>query len=157
MKLEPLTEAHLDAAAEMWCRGWHDGHADVVPEGLTRLRTLENFRERLVAHRAATTLAIADGAVRGLFMLEGNELEQFYVHPDARGTGLAQWLMPQAEAALRGAGHDRVWLACSVGNARAARFYEKAGWSFVRIETFEAETSAGPFPLDIWRYEKDLS
>ena len=156
MKLEPLTEAQLDAAAQMWCQGWHDGHAGVVPEGLTRLRTLENFRDRLWAHRAHTTLAIEAGAVRGLFMLEGNELEQFYVHPDARGSGLARWLMDAAEEALRAAGHRAVWLACSVGNARAARFYEKVGWTYTRTEVFEAETSAGPFPLDIWRYEKTL-
>lgn len=156
MKLLPPQDDLMDAAAEMWWRGWHDGHANIVPGGLTTLRTLENFRQRLDQHRTATTFAVEDGAVRGLFILQHSELEQFYVHPDARGTGLAAWLMMGAEDALRAQGHSAAWLACSVGNARAARFYEKAGWSYIRTETFEAETSAGPFPLDVWRYEKAL-
>lgn len=156
MKLVPPQDDLMDAAAQMWWRGWHDGHAGIVPDRLTGLRTLENFRQRLDQHRAATTFAVQDGAVRGLFMLEDGELEQFYVHPEARGTGLATWLMAGAEDALRAQGHSAVWLACSVGNARAARFYEKAGWTYTRTETFNAETSVGPFPLDVWRYEKAL-
>jgi hypothetical protein len=48
------------------------------------------------------------------------------------------------------------WLACAIGNARAARFYEKSGWAMARVETVPTETSEGLFPLEVWRYEKRL-
>jgi len=151
-----LTDDWLDQTAQLWHAGWHDAHPPVVPAALTQLRTLENFRDRLVQHQAQCTLAVRDGTLLGFFYVAANELEQFYVAPAARGTGIAAQLMAEAERQLA-ARYSRIWLACSVGNRRAARFYEKAGWAYVRIETFQAETSAGPFPLDIWRYEKDVS
>lgn len=55
------------------------------------------------------------------------------------------------------AGVQVAWLACDVGNERGARFYGKCGWHRVRTEIYQCETSEGPFPLDVWRYEKVLS
>ena len=51
----------------------------------------------------------------------------------------------------------RAWLACAIGNDRAARFYEKCGWTRMGTMINEAETSRGPFSLEVWRYEKQLS
>jgi len=48
------------------------------------------------------------------------------------------------------------WLACAIGNERAARFYEKHGWRRAGIVTNAAETSQGVFMLDVWRYEKTV-
>jgi hypothetical protein len=42
-----------------------------------------------------------------------------------------------------------------VGNERAARFYEKRGWSRGTL-TSQLDTPEGVFPLDVWRYEKPL-
>jgi hypothetical protein len=44
-----------------------------------------------------------------------------------------------------------------VGNHRAARFYEKSGWRLAGTVVDPAETSSGPFPLEVWRYEKRLT
>jgi hypothetical protein len=62
--------------------------------------------------------------------------------------------MTDAETRLAKGGFDIAWLACAIGNDRAARFYEKSGWR--RVITYQAETSAGTFPLEVWRYEKNL-
>jgi hypothetical protein len=35
------------AIAELWHAGWHDAHAGLVPEALTRVRTRESFAARL--------------------------------------------------------------------------------------------------------------
>ena len=62
--------------------------------------------------------------------------------------------MADAEARLAAAGVVTAWLACAIGNDRAARFYEKSGWRRVGVVVEPAETSAGPYPMEVWRYEK---
>ena len=80
-----------------------------------------------------------------------------YVAPAARGTGAAQALMADAEARIRGAGHGRAWLACAIGNAMAARFYEKCGWVNVGTEVVDLDVPHGAFALKVWRFEKVLA
>jgi len=48
------------------------------------------------------------------------------------------------------------WLACAIGNDRAARFYEKCEWTRSGTIINNADTANGPFPLKVWRYEKSL-
>jgi hypothetical protein len=48
------------------------------------------------------------------------------------------------------------WLACAIGNERAARFYEKRGWMRAGNMINELETPGGRFRLKVWRYEKRL-
>lgn len=57
---------------------------------------------------------------------------------------------------LRVVGVVVAWLSCAIGNKRAARFYEKWGWRRTGTMISRPETSAGPFPLEVWRYEKRL-
>ncbi len=49
------------------------------------------------------------------------------------------------------------WLACAIGNDRAARFYEKSGWRRAGTVVYQAEAPDGSLPLEVWRYEKHLS
>ena len=65
--------------------------------------------------------------------------------------------MADAENRFREAGINKYWLACAIGNERAARFYEKCGWVRSDTMTFTAETSAGPFTMETWRFEKSLA
>ncbi len=64
--------------------------------------------------------------------------------------------MTDAETQQRAAGHSLIWLACGIGNDRARRFYEKAGWRMAGTRQVEAETAEDPVTLEIWRMEKDL-
>jgi hypothetical protein len=57
---------------------------------------------------------------------------------------------------LANAGVTTAWLACAIGNDRAARFYEKHGWHRAGTTINFAETSAGVFRLEVWRYEKSI-
>ncbi len=52
---------------------------------------------------------------------------------------------------------ELAWLACAVGNTRAARFYEKSGWRNAGTFVMMTDTSNGPFPVDQWRFEKRLT
>ena len=146
----------IDALAALWLEGWRDAHLDIVPVELTRLRTLESFRARLHAGLAETRVIGPRGAPVAFTMLKGDELYQCYVARPARGTGVAARLMTDAEQRLAGRGVATAWLACAIGNERAARFYEKQGWRRAGTVVNVAETSQGGFRLDVWRYEKAL-
>lgn len=147
----------VDHLAQIWFDGWHEAHAAIVPQALTQLRTFESFRERLRANLDAVRLAeLAELAV-GFAMLRGAELHQFYVAAAARGSGVASVLIADAEACLAERGVRVAWLACATGNHRAARFYEKCGWLHAGTMITPSETSRGPFPLEVWRYEKAIT
>jgi GNAT superfamily N-acetyltransferase len=154
-----LTDMHPDdvpQAAQLWSLGWHDGHADVVPKALARLRTLDSFQERLKENVSATRIGRSGADVLGFCITHDDEIYQMYVSGQARGSGLAQALMADAERKMLDAGHQSAWLACAIGNNRAARFYEKSGWINARTEEVALDTKEGVFPLSIWRFEKQL-
>ncbi|PCC69195.1 Acetyltransferase (GNAT) domain-containing protein [Nannocystis exedens] len=148
--------AEIDRLARLWYDGWQDAHAAILPAELARYRTLESFRERLQA--ALSTVRVIDGreGLAGLCMIKGDELYQLYVAAHARGTGIAAALIADAEARLTAAGVALAWLACAIGNERAARFYEKCGWRGAGNRTIPLDTPSGVFPLEVWRYEKRL-
>ena len=156
MKLADLTKDMLSQTAEIWNKGWHQAHASIVPEKLVELRTVPSFRERLLDRMASTRIGVVDDTALGFYTIENDELYQFYVAPEAQRRGVGQTLMQDFEHIAATTGHHTAWLSCSVGNDRAARFYEKTGWQNKGVVTVDLETSKGPFPLPVWRFEKSL-
>jgi GNAT superfamily N-acetyltransferase len=148
--------SEIGRLARIWFEGWQDAHARIVPAELTRLRTLQSFEERLGAAWADVRVAELASAPVGFYILKGAELYQFYVSSDARGSGVATVLMADAEAHLRKRSVYTAWLACAIGNDRAARFYEKCGWFRTGTVTDHVEVPGGTFSPDVWRYEKSL-
>ncbi len=153
MKIEKATQADLPAIAALWHVGWHQGHADVVPEALVASRVLAEFTARVAPRLTQTFVMRTADEVAGFYMLDGDEVYQFYVDAAFQGRGVSGKLMASAEAALAG---RIAWLACSVGNNRAAGFYEKAGWVRVGEVDYRVETASGGQNVTVWRYEKDL-
>jgi GNAT superfamily N-acetyltransferase len=143
--------------AQIWFEGWHDGHAAICPAELTALRTLPSFLDRSASHLARTKVAILQEKVIGFYMMKGLEVYQFYVASAGRGTGVAMELMADAERQFYKGGAKFIWLACSIGNDRAARFYEKCGWTRNGTIIEQLEVSTGSYPLKVWRYEKELT
>jgi ribosomal protein S18 acetylase RimI-like enzyme len=150
-------EREIDYLAKLWYEGWQDAHAQIVPAELRRLRTLDSFKQRLQAALPDTRVVGPFGAPSGFCITKGDELYQMYVSAQARGSGAAGALIVDAEARLAKSAVETAWLSCAVGNHRAARFYEKWGWRRVGVVTYQAETSTGTFPLEVWRYEKRLT
>ena len=148
--------AEIGPLARIWYDGWQDAHAGIVPVELARVRTLESFRERLGAALASVRVAGDAGAPVGFCMLKSDELYQLYVSAQARGSGVAAALVADAETRLGGSGVATAWLACAIGNERAARFYEKCGWRRAGTVVERLEIPNGTFPLEVWRYEKSL-
>ena len=150
-------EGEIDHLAKLWYEGWQDAHAQIVPAELRRWRTLDSFRQRLEAALSDTRVVGPRDAPDGFYIIKNDELYQMYVSAQARGSGVARALMADAEAQFAKSGVEIAWLACATGNERAARFYEKSGWRRTGVVTYQAETSSGAFPLEVWRYEKRLT
>ena len=171
MQVRNAEESEISQLAQIWYDGWQDAHAEILPEELKRARTLASFTERLAAGLASVRVVGPAGAPLGFSWVKGDELYQLYVSAEARGKGAAALLIADAEALMADAGVRAAWLACAIGNERAARFYEKCGWSANALEStnrphsrsgrarvFDSvlDTPDGPFHLDVWRYEKAL-
>lgn len=153
MQIRQADKDAVHRVAQIWHLGWHLGHAAVVDNELVGLRVPEEFVARTQAHLSETYVALVEGEIIGFFMVKHNELYQFYLDVAHHGSGFAKAMMVEAEARLSG---PRAWLGCTVGNDRAAAFYVKAGWQNMGVEVFEAETSQGTCPVNIWRFEKTL-
>jgi GNAT superfamily N-acetyltransferase len=158
IELREATPADVDDIATLWCAGWVDAHEGRVPASLLEHRSLESFRGQVPFRLDTTTIAIVDGRLAGFVMTHGDEIEQIYVGPEFRGTGVAGRLLRHGEDVIAGT-HGRAWLAVVDGNHRARRFYERSGWH-----------DRGPFETQAWttdptttiavpvrRYERDLA
>lgn len=154
--LEFPTREQARAISQIWEAGWHEAHAEIVPSELRELRTTESFLDRTLANLSDARIAVEGPVVLGLCMTKENELYQLYVSRSARGLGVAQALIRDAEARIRAAGHNTAWLACAIGNERALRFYEKQGWTDAGQQVVALDTSEGTFPLEVWRFERRL-
>jgi GNAT superfamily N-acetyltransferase len=150
-------ESEIGRLAGIWYDGWQDAHAAILPDELRRDRTRESFERRLAAALPDVRVVGEPGEPVGLCLIQHDELYQLYVAAGARGTGTARALVDDAEHRLARAGVEVAWLACAIGNHRAARFYEKCGWGLAGTVTLELETGDGLFPLQVWRYEKRLT
>ena len=157
MQVRPAHAGEIDHLARLWHDVWHDSHAPLAPPELIHLRTLASFRDRLETALPDVYVVGPVGAPLGLCVIRGEELYQLFVATEAHGTGVAAALIADAEARLAGRGVETAWLACAIGNKRAARFYEKSGWHLACTFVTLSETSNGPFPVDQWRYEKRLT
>jgi len=157
MQVRAADATEIDYLARLWCDVWQQSHARLLPPELVRLRTLESFRERLQAALSSIRVTGPLGAPVGFSVLKGEELYQLFVSREAQGSGVATLLIADAEARLAEGGVETAWLACAVGNSRAARFYEKSGWCLAGTVVNPVETPIGEYPLEVWRYEKRLT
>ncbi len=157
MDIRGAEREELQQLAKLWFDGWQDAHAKILPPELARYRTLESFRERLESSLSHVRVVGTMGEPLGLCVIQNDELYQLYVARTARGTGVAAALLADGEERMAAHGVTTAWLACAIGNERAAKFYEKSGWLRVGNMINQLPTPDGIFPLEVWRYEKQLT
>ena len=159
--LRPARADDAETIAEIWRQGWRDGHLGHVPQELVDIRTEASFATRSLERIPDATVATVDGAVVGFIMVVDDEVEQVYVSSGARGTGVADELMREAERQVRTNGHTEAWLAVVAGNARARAPYERAGWADEGTFDYAAAASAaaetGTIVVPCRRYTKRVA
>ncbi|MEV7630089.1 GNAT family N-acetyltransferase [Actinoplanes sp. NPDC089786] len=152
----PSDAAELhDVAAETFALACPPGttQADVddfVTTHLSEARFAEYLKDEnrvlLVAEEDGTPVGytmlvrgpIADEDVRRVIDPDGSiELSKFYVLLDRHGSGIAHDLMAATLAAAAATGATLCWLGVNQLNARAARFYEKNGFTIRGTKRFK--------------------
>lgn len=156
LAVRAATVQDVEVLAQIWMEGWTDAHDGLLPPELGRLRTQQSFRQRLLDGLESTIVALEEGHPVGFAMVKQDELDQLYVARNARGSSTALRLVSVALDRIRHTGHRRAWLTCAIGNHRAARFYEKAGWTLAGVVTIRLDTPDGPILLEVWRYEIEV-
>lgn len=145
---------------QLWHRGWHEAHTDLVPQDVLPFRTEAHFAMWLREAQDVFYVATRDTELLGFISVKGAEIVKLYLGSHARGTGAAQALLAFAEKLLRDNGVAKAELLCTAGNTRAERFYAREGWRL--SDTFEADlwmpkTVAGTFKVPTHRFEKNLT
>lgn len=131
------------AVAAVHVRSWQVAYRGLLPDAyLDALDPAARAKRytfgRTGPGRPVTTVAVADGVIRG-FATAGpcrdddarsaGELYAIYVHPDWWGSGTGRALIGAARGRLESLGYQQAVLWVLAGNERAQRFYRKDGWS----------------------------
>ncbi|MBC9713327.1 GNAT family N-acetyltransferase [Streptomyces sp. TRM66268-LWL] len=144
LRVREMTEADLDDVAEIRVRGWQFAYRGLMPQSYLDAMSPEADaaarRKRwadprpgavgLVAEREGRVIGFAAfGPTRDEDLAAGaHEVYALYVHPDGIGTGAGRALMDESLDRCRTAGVELVVLWVLIGNHRARRFYERAGF-----------------------------
>ena len=156
VELRAARDGDAEAVGTIWAAAWRDGHLGHVPDELVAVRTQETFLSRAAERVADTTVAEVDGVVAGFIMVDRDEVEQVFVDARHRGSGVAAALLDEAERQVAAGGHARAWLAVVEGNARARRFYERAGWRDDGLFEYAARHGDTSIPVPCRRYVKEF-
>ena len=129
--LRPYDAADENAAIELWRRTWQE-HFPQIDFNSRVGWWRERWRQELVPG-AAIVVAEANGQIVGFVTIDpqARYLDQIVVAPEHWGSGVALALLDEAKR-LSTAGIE---LLVNRDNARAIRFYEKYGFSYVGEDT----------------------
>lgn len=84
----------------------------------------------------ANTYVYDDGVVRGMMVLDGNEVQRLFVEPAFQGRGIGAALLEYGVAQ-----HHVNHLWALEKNVRAIRFYERHGFHVTEEKKFEEDTT----------------
>lgn len=155
--VRPMTADDCEQVAGIRIRGWQHAYRGLVPQsyldGLDVGADAERHRARLLAGDGGVVNLVAEGEGGGLagwaafgphrdgdVRTDDAELYALYVGPEHIGRGVGRTLMTEAALRCAAAGHRSMYLWVLKENARARRFYERAG--------FEADGTEEPFEVD---------
>jgi GNAT superfamily N-acetyltransferase len=156
MKHRLAATSDLPAIASLYHAVWHETHSAFMPAEEIARRTPPFFVERMTALLPSTLVAESGGRIAGFASWRGHLLGQIYVAAPFRGSSIAVALMAACERAMANEAITEAELHCVVGNHRARRFYERAGW---KHDGEVIEMVAGPdgdAAIAFWRMRKML-
>ncbi|KUO05979.1 GNAT family N-acetyltransferase [Streptomyces caeruleatus] len=160
-RVRAMTLSDCDRVAEIRIGGWQRAYQGLVPQSYLDALDVTHDAERRRAHLSQADGSVADlvaerdgrvvgwachGPYRdGEVRTEDAELYAIYVDPGQYGHGIGRSLLQESLRRCTTAGHPRMLLWVLKGNARARRFYERAGFRPDGAEEpFEVEGVAVP-------------
>jgi GNAT superfamily N-acetyltransferase len=164
----PMAAGDFDAVCELHVRAWQSAYRGIVPQDfLDGMDPAVRARRTRDESLSGQYVAEAGGEVVGWLLIgpyrfadDGpdapgpgcGEVLALYARPDAVGTGVGRALMTYGLAELDRAGLRPVLLWVFTDNARARRFYEKAGF---RLDgaTHDYEIAGATLPEVRYRYD----
>jgi len=172
MIVRSAVPADASGIATVHVRGWQTAYrailSDALLDGLSVEQRTERWRRILnddAEHAGCTKVAELDGQIIGFVHNAPSrddgadpssvgELIAIYVRPDAFGTGVGRALMDAALDWFAAAGYPEATLWVLDGNARAIRFYERAGWT---PDGTRKQDTIGDEPVTELRYRHPVS
>lgn len=169
VRVREMTENDCPSVAEIRVRGWQFAYAGLIPQPY--LDTLDVAADTA---RCGARFARGDPALVGLVAERGDtivgwasfgpyrdrdlpptdtELYALYVHPEHIGTGAGRALMAEVLARCVATGVPRMLLWVLKDNARARRFYARAGFG---PDGAEEQFEVDGMPVPEVRYARAL-
>ncbi len=143
MRIEPATANDARAVAQIHVDAWRAAYVGIVPDGYLAALSVDEretmWREAIAAQQPELLVARHDERVIGWVsfgaardqgaLADVGEVWAIYLDPPhvATGAGRALWLAARQRLVERGFRSAILWVLA--GNARAIRFYERAGFS----------------------------
>jgi len=143
--VRPLEPSDTGEAAALWWRSRHADGAQLPPAIHTAEQVATWFADVLLPD-GQTWLALDDGRIVAVLTLDGDDLDQLYVAPDAAGQGIGSALVDLAKD-LRPGGLA-LWTFQS--NTRAQAFYSRHGFQEVRRTDGAANEELAPDVRMVW-------
>lgn len=125
--IRPMEPYDTDEAAEVWWRSRHAPDSQ-VPASIHSPDSVRDWFADMLLPDAQTWVALDDDRVVAVLTLDGDDLDQLYVDPDAAGQGIGSTLVELAKE-LRPGG---LALWTFQRNTRAQAFYRHHGFVEVR-------------------------
>jgi GNAT superfamily N-acetyltransferase len=163
----PMVPGDFDAVCELHVRAWQSAYRGIVPQAhLDRMDPAERARRTRDRSLSGQHVAEAGGEVIGWLSIGPyrfeddshspgpgcGEIAAIYLRPDQVGTGAGRALLAYGLTELDRAGLRPVLLWVLTGNARARRFYEKAGFHLDGA-THTYEVGGATLPEVRYRYD----
>jgi L-amino acid N-acyltransferase YncA len=167
--IRPATPEDARAIAEVHVASWRYAYRGLLPDDYLEKLSVEERAARRLAWFADPTphsgvlVAEVSGRIVGSASFGPSrdddavagtgEVPAIYVEPAVLGTGVGRELLAASTEGMRDAGFTRAILWVLEANARARRFYERAGWRWdgtVSQHDFDCAN------LPVVRYARDL-
>jgi GNAT superfamily N-acetyltransferase len=147
--LEPYD---TNEAAGVWWRSRHPEGSQLPPAIHSEANIRKWFADVLLLD-GQTWVALDDGRIVAVLTLDGDDLDQLYVDPDAAGQGVGSTLVELAKD-LRPGGLA-LWTFQS--NTRAQAFYRRHGFAEVRRTDGAANEERSPDVRMVWGAHPEAS
>ncbi|MEU8223532.1 GNAT family N-acetyltransferase [Kribbella sp. NPDC048915] len=143
--VRPLEPSDTDEAAALW---WRSRHADgaQLPAAIHTEEQVAVWFADVLLPDAQTWVALGDDRIVAVLTLDGDDLDQLYVDPEAGGQGIGSALVDLAKD-LRPGGLA-LWTFQS--NTRAQSFYRRHGFREVRRTDGAGNEERAPDVRMVW-------